>query len=692
MVGASFTVAAVAQVLRSKKGITAVGNAQIDIAQSQFGGASALFDGTTDYLLVSPTTDFAFGTNAFTVELWFRRANTSGTCIIYDGRASGGFSDNTPVIYTDGSTVYYYQGANRASTSFAATTWYHAAITRSGDDHKFWLNGTQIGSTYTNSGSVTVASTLTIGADQASGGGALSMNGHIDEIRVSNTARYSAGFTPSTAPFVNDANTLLLIHADGTDAATFFEDDNGLTRTPINGWQPESGVVISSTQSKFGGTSLYTPGEVTLFHNQYSGAGNGNALINFGTGDFTLEFWIYPTSTATTSGVITKRNISNTANGTWGIRYNGSTRVITWENIFPSVTSTSTASSAYTASTWSHWAFVRSSGTLKIYVDGVEKASASNSLDFTFNSEPIRIGDWGAGSTNSHIGYLDELRMSNTARYTAAFTAPTEPFVNDANTLLLMHMDGTPSVAVFRDDNGARAPLGMQANGNAAISSTQSKFGVTSGLFDGTGDYVTVGQPEYLNFGTGNWTIEGWYRASSTSGDHYMINFKAPTSGISGLYDISGGFGHWGINIYQGNWRAGAFNNKLVGGVGSGVNAGIDTTTWHHFALVRDSSTTLKYYIDGTQAGSTVTLDAADNFNSTACYIGNYVYQSGGATGWNGYIDDLRISNTARYTANFTAPTAPFQNDTNTLLLLHADGTSGSTVFIDDNGIAPYTP
>lgn len=221
MVGAKFGSAG-----RTAKTVTAVGNAQVSTAQSKFGGASALFDGTTDYLTVSPTTDLAFGTGAFTVELWFRRSNTTGTCIIYDGRPASGFSDNTPVIYTDGSTVYYYQGANRASTTFSANTWYHVAITRSGNDHKFWVDGTQVGSTYTNSASVTVASTLVIGADQASGGGALSMNGYVDEIRVSNIARYSAGFTPSASAFTNDSNTLLLIHANGTNGSTTFTDDN----------------------------------------------------------------------------------------------------------------------------------------------------------------------------------------------------------------------------------------------------------------------------------------------------------------------------------------------------------------------------------------------------------------------------------------------------------------------------------
>ena len=55
-------------------------------------------------------------------------------------------------------------------------------------------------------------------------------------------------------------------------------------------------------------------------------------------------------------------------------------------------------------------------------------------------------------------------------------------------------------------------------------------------------------------------------------------------------------------------------------------------------------------------------------------------------------MEEIRFSKTARYTANFTAPTAPFQNDANTVLLIHGDGTNNSTVFTDDNGIAPYTP
>jgi hypothetical protein len=74
-----------------------------------------------------------------------------------------------------------------------------------------------------------------------------------------------------------------------------------------------------------------------------------------------------------------------------------------------------------------------------------------------------------------------------------------------------------------------------------------------------------------------------------------------------------------------------------------------------------------------------------NSFIGASVINGSYNYYSG-------YIDEFRFSNTARYTANFTPPTEPFVNDANTLLLLHMDGTDGSTVFLDDNGVIPFTP
>jgi hypothetical protein len=126
-------------------------------------------------------------------------------------------------------------------------------LVRSGNDHKLYINGTQSGSTYTATNSITTLQNfITIGSNSDTPYGAV-LNGHIDEIRVSNTARYTANFTAPTTPFVNDANTLLLIHADGTDASTFFEDDNGVRAS--KGIQAFGNAQVSTAQSKFGGSS-----------------------------------------------------------------------------------------------------------------------------------------------------------------------------------------------------------------------------------------------------------------------------------------------------------------------------------------------------------------------------------------------------------------------------------------------------
>jgi hypothetical protein len=117
----------------------------------------------------------------------------------------------------------------------------------------------------------------------------------------------------------------------------------------------------------------------------------------------------------------------------------------------------------------------------------------------------------------------------------------------------------------------------------------------------------------------------------------------------------------------------------------------VATGTWYHLAFVRNG-TSVKLYVNGVEEASN-TLSA--NFNidvgdTTDSWVGGTAF--GTDSYYNGYIDELRVSNTARYTANFTPSTTPFQNDANTLLLLHMDGTDGSTAFFDDNGIAPYTP
>jgi len=210
---------------RTAKTITAYGNAQVDTAQSKFGGASALFDGTGDYLQGLADSQLAFGTGDWTIECWARFNDVDASYSIWDFRNNGG-DNNAPLIFNSFQNLRYFEDGSQRIISGAyivsTTAWYHLAIVRNGSTITMYIDGTSRG-TYTTSKNHTTNYVVTIG--QNSFGGAYH-NGWIDEFRISNIARYTSGFTPSTTAFVNDTNTLLLLHMNGADGSTTFTDDN----------------------------------------------------------------------------------------------------------------------------------------------------------------------------------------------------------------------------------------------------------------------------------------------------------------------------------------------------------------------------------------------------------------------------------------------------------------------------------
>lgn len=188
--------------------VTANGNAQIDTAQSQFGGASGLYDGTGDYLSVGDAADLEPGAGDFTIECWVRFANVSGLKTIIGKRANiAGFG---PIaIYANGTTLSIALSTNGTSWNItgastigtvAADTWYHVAVTRAGSTVRKFLNGVKNGTDVsTSSALVDNSAAVTVGADTNGQG----HNGWIDEVRITiGVCRYTADFTP-TGPFAD---------------------------------------------------------------------------------------------------------------------------------------------------------------------------------------------------------------------------------------------------------------------------------------------------------------------------------------------------------------------------------------------------------------------------------------------------------------------------------------------------------
>jgi len=223
---------------------------------------------------------------------------------------------------------------------------------------------------------------------------------------------------------------------------------------------------------------------------------------------------------------------------------------------------------------------------------------------------------------------------------------------------------------------GRRVAKVLTVAGGAATSTTQSKFGGSSlYLPNGSGtDWVQFPNSTSLAFGTGDFAVECFIYMTSISSYHTIwVSGREPSVGNFAMY-VNGGST---IEIY----------NNGSGPVLATFATSISTNTWYHIAVTR-SSGTMYAFLNGTQQGSSVSQSY--NFQSTT---GSQNYTFGtigydGSTGFNfqGYIDELRISTgTARYTSNFTAPTAPFDCDGNTRLLCHFDNPNGSTYIVDDN-------
>lgn len=191
------------------KTVTANGNAQIDTAQSKFGGASGLFDGTDDYLSIPDSDDWNFGIGDFTIDFWVRFASVSGEQAFFEQYVNG----NTYNIFyktAAGSLVFQsndggvIKGDYTYAWSPSINTWYHIAVVRSGSSGYLFVDGVSVGTASTAFGSNTLpdlAAAVKIGM-WSGAGGPWNLNGWIDELRVSKgIARWTANFTVATSAY-----------------------------------------------------------------------------------------------------------------------------------------------------------------------------------------------------------------------------------------------------------------------------------------------------------------------------------------------------------------------------------------------------------------------------------------------------------------------------------------------------------
>jgi hypothetical protein len=211
--------------------ITPTGNARVSTTQVKFGTGSYTSNSLAGFVQVTPFSDFAFGTKNFTIEFWYYPTSITTNVSVLGFRPKNGDGAYISILASFGSTgtiALYSSAGTRLVTSVNAITlnqWNSVALVRSSAVTKIYINGNQSGPNYTDTTNY-LSGGFTIGANDFLQTGAFPVTGFLDEIRVSNIARYTANYTPATQPFVTDPNTLFLMHCDGANNSTTFTDSS----------------------------------------------------------------------------------------------------------------------------------------------------------------------------------------------------------------------------------------------------------------------------------------------------------------------------------------------------------------------------------------------------------------------------------------------------------------------------------
>ena len=599
---------------------------------------SNYFNGTSDTLQIAPNTAHDFGTGDFTIEFWMNAISwSSGTAALIGKKLND--ASNGWQLYRDAGTPTKINGRLGAQNNFYPTStvtpgvWEHWALVRSGTT-TYWFKNGILDATGTNSVNLAdTSASLNVGfADTWS---AYNGNYYLSNVRiVKGTALYTSNFTPSTTPLAAVTNTTLLTCQSNRvldNSANNFSFSKTITAI-----RPHNPYIPNPTYSTYGSTYFDGNGDYLTVAS--------NAAFGFGTGDFTIECWIYPTN----AGAALQQFYDNrTATADTKVNIGVRTNTITY-CVGSSILLTS-ASSSILNNAWQHVAVVKSSGTTKIYINGTQSGpSYTDSYNFTSPAECVIAtpGDSRGSATYSFAGYISNIRVTKgQAVYTANFTPPITLLTSTANTSLLICQTDQPVANNTFIDNSTNN-LAITRAGNTTQGAFSPYGENWSNYFDGSGDVLTIASNASLAFGTGNFTVELWYYAT-----------VAPTSSNLCLYNT--GTSQFFIQI-----RNTAFG---IGVVGSTENNAFSYNfvqgVWYHIAVCR-SGTTVTGFVNGTSVG---TGSNSINYGQAGATIGGLTSSSQLITG---YISNLRIVNgTAVYSSNFTPSTSPLQPITNTVLL-----------------------
>jgi len=646
--------------------ITANGDAtQSTFSPYRHGGYSMQFDGTGDWIDSPNNADFDLD-GEFTIEFWVYLPGSSHNRTVQRVIAPNSGSYTSAPYISIGNDTGITGGpgvagvlcvtsavsngnpeihANQTGTAATGTytqvplnTWVHVAVSRdSSNVVRLFQAGTLVGKkTISSDFDFTYGGTVGARIGRSGwGAGETFGPGFLKDFRiVKGTCLYDqdSGLTVPTETLTAVTNTKYLLFSTPylKDASSTHHALTVSGDPKIEPFAPYDYETYSATDN---GGSIYFDGT-----GDYLSIPVANGF-EFGTGDFTIEMWFWYTGTIARYPIILGNGISGSGiYSGWAVYTDGN--VLKLDRYTGSQTTVTFGSFTAAAGTWHHLAIARSGTTIRGFINGTQVGSdITNSVSYdAHNTDPLNIG-YGVDGAGTHQwnGYISDIRLvKGTAVYTSDFTPPTAPLTAITNTSLLLK--GTNAGIIDKSQSVKAVTL----DGSAKSSTTETKYLTSSMSFASQTDFLKAELPSTL--GTGDFTIEWWayFTNINPGGTNYRAILDMRHSGdTTNLWLQQSGDGSW---LYYPNYPTTGFTSSTF-----------SNNTWYHIAIARENGT-IRFFVDGGLTGS-----GSDTFDYDSVYL-TLNHYSTSSRRWTGYASDLRVTKgLARYTSNFTAPTAALQ-------------------------------
>jgi hypothetical protein len=631
-------------------------------------GKALSFDGTDDYVDAGNGASLNITGNQITIEAWIKPNSISG----YKAIVAKMEPTLSYVLLTSGSEIYsgiYAPGGTENTSSgcgLSIGTWSHIVNTYDGSYTRIYCNGILVGTSVLVTGNIASSPTSLFTIGYQSPSYPRYFNGLIDEVKI-----YPFALNDDEIKTEYNRGAAVLMGAVSTNAsgtASFSSDrsycipgDTATCTAPVGEWKFDEKIGTTANDSSGNGNTGTLGGGNSSYRPTWATGKIGSAMSFDGANDYiainnstslrpeqiTVEAWVKASAIAapfTYPRILDKWTFDGTYPGGYALgMYANSTQLYFTVAINNIGAYEIPFSGSLAVGEWYHVAVTFDGTNIVKYINAVSQAPVSHPGSITYyNAEVPRnlaIGVRGYGSEDPWSGFIDDVKIYNYARTPAQIAWD----YNRGKPVGYWKFDecqGTTAYDMSDNNNDGVITIGSSGNQNAvgtcaSINASSSWYNGVTGKynsamsFDGTDDYIDAGTESSLNFTSGDFTIETWFKAGD-SGGTLVERGLSQTDGYTLMYDP---YVHL-LTHQSGTYTYCRSQHPVTVGA------------WEHWIVVREGAN-IRLYRNGVEdipyTGGTCTSISNPITSSRNLTIGK-----GNTWGWTaGQVDDVKIYNYA---------------------------------------------